>query len=329
MRRLLAGSLLFGLATACIRDLFHETAGFDSRPLAIQTLSLFNQRPANRLGKKSWKGDWIFRRDRLDLIDLELRNRKPDILFLQQVMDKLGSAVESDRAILGAGVLSDYEWRQQKVEEYGDSDEAESLAIAVSSPAKFLLLHPEQKETWMLGLKGYASAQTLEFEDQPLTLFNVQMPAKDNGSSIWYSFLQERIAEKIKHDHLCAKRLIVAGFLPGDEKSRQMSTFLQKLQLKDVATGFCQLANNCYTATPTNELFVATVGDEAPSRTDKILLHRSAYVYASARSFEEADPSSRYAREFGLTRLWPTERFGWFAQVRLSRCLDAELGKFP
>ena len=100
--------------------------GADGQPL--------NQRVPSRLAKKAWKGDWIFRRDRLELVDQGLRNSKPDLLLLQEALARVGSAAESDLAILSAGAIADYDWRQLKVEEYPDTQEVESMAVAAAPP---------------------------------------------------------------------------------------------------------------------------------------------------------------------------------------------------
>ena len=168
-------------------------------------------------------------------------------------------------------------------------------------------------------------AATVDYGDQPVTVFNVRMLPPQTGSYIWYSFVQQRIMEKLRSGQRCAKRLIVGGYLPGDETERRYVEFVQTLHLKDVSSGFCQVAARCYTSTPTNDLFLATVGDEAPSRTDKLFVHQSAYVYTSTRNFEESDPQNHYAHDFGVARLWPTQRFGWVAQVRLARCTQSEI----
>jgi hypothetical protein len=175
-----------------------------------------------------------------------------------------------------------------------------------------------------MGAGGHLMAATVDYEDQPVLVFNVRMP-EGPGAAIWYDFLRDRVLDKLKERQRCAKRVVIGGFLPGDEGAKHYGDFVRALRLKDVSAGFCQVASRCYTASPTNDIFLATVGDEAPSRTDKLFVHQSAYVYASARGFEESDPGNRYAREFGLTRLWPTQRFGWVAQVRLARCAASEL----
>lgn len=324
MRHLVPLVLLF-LCQGCVVDLFGRTSGFDQRPITVQTVSFFNQRSNTRLTKKSWKGDWIFRRDRLEMIDAELKNSKPDLLMLQEVVSKVGSTAESDHHILAAGSLADYEWRERQVEEYPDTQEVQYMALGVGVPYKFIDSAGGDREVWIMGTGGYLMAATVDYEDQPVAVFNVQMPPQTDNSYLWYSFVQERILDRLAQKKICPKRVLVGGYLPGDEGAVRFATFLKKLNLKDTSSGFCQIDSKCYTSTPTNDIFMATVGDEAPTRTDRLFAHQSSYVYSSTRNFEDSDPNNRYAREFGLTRIWPTQRFGWVANLRMARCDKSEL----
>lgn len=313
--------------SGCVTEIFDRSGGFDSRPVTVQTVDLFNQRTPSRLAKKSWKGDWIFRRDRLDLIDQELRNAKPDLLVLQSVMAREGSGAESDYKILKAGSLIDYDWRLDKVETYDDTQETQALAIALGASLRFVPVVEGERDSWVMGASGYLMAATVDYEDQPLLVFNVQMPEHSDNENQWFTFLEERIRERIVKAKSCMKRVVVTGYLPGDDGASRYVAFLQKMRLRDAAQGFCQIANKCFTATPTNDLFMATIGDESPTRTDKVFVHQSALVYTSARIFEEGDANNRYVKEYGLTRLWPTQRLGWIANTRLARCSAAEIAQ--
>jgi hypothetical protein len=240
----------------------------------------------------------------------------------------VGSGAESDSRILGAGALSEYEWRQQQIAEYGDTQEAESMVISARPPLKFTLTTDGRGETWSMGSGGFLMTATLDFENQPVIVFNVQMPPANSGGQVWYTFVQERILAKIRKEHSCPKRLVVGGYLPGDSNIKRFAEFTNVLQLKDVSTGFCQIASRCFTATPINDMFMATEGEEAPSRVDKIFVHQSANIYSSGRFFEEADATDHYIREFGINRLWPTQRFGWKAQLRMARCTAREIEQY-
>jgi hypothetical protein len=308
--------------------MFYGSAGYDQKIVTIQTLGLFDQRKLSRLSRKSWKGDWIFRRDRLEMIDDGLRNLKPDILMFQDMIEKVGNTAESDQNILGAGALIDYVWEKHEVARYPNTQEIESLATALGPPNKFIQGDAGERDIWVLGTGGYLMASTVNIEDQPVVVFNVKMPVQVDTGYIWYSFIQERIWERLAARKHCFKRVVVAGLLPGDEGAQRYADFVRGLQLRDVSAGFCQISNKCYTATPTNDIYMASVGDESPSRVDKIFLHQSALIYTSSRNFSDSDPNNRYARDFGLTRLYPSQRFGWVTQARFARCTDREVDEF-
>jgi len=198
--------------------------------------------------------------------------------------------------------------------------------VAVAFPLKFMAGGPGKNEIWALGVDGYATLEIIDYEDQPITLVNVQLPETGPDRSQWYEFLRERINAKLTQAKLCPKRLMVAGFLPGDEGAARISEFMQVLQLKDSSQGFCQQAGHCFTATPINDLFMATVGEDTPTRVDKILVHRTANIYSGTRAFDGSTADNQYSRQFGLTNLWPTKRFGWRSQIRLGRCNEDQLG---
>ena len=260
------------------------------------------------------------------MIDQDLRESKPDVVVMQEVMQRIGNSSESDQSILQAGALNAYDWRQQQVKEYPDTQESEQAAVAVAFPLKFMAGGPGKNEIWALGVDGYATVEIIDYEDQPITLVNVQLPETGPDRSQWYEFLRERINAKLTQAKLCPKRLMVAGFLPGDEGAARISEFMQVLQLKDSSQGFCQQAGHCFTATPINDLFMATVGEDTPTRVDKILVHRTANIYSGTRAFDGSTADNQYSRQFGLTNLWPTKRFGWRSQIRLGRCNEDQLG---
>lgn len=315
--------------SGCIADIFSRSAGFDTRPITVQTLSFFNQRIASRLVKRSWRGDWVFRRDRLELIDQGLRAGKPDLLLIQEMMERQGSRSESDTRILEAGVLADYEWKKFKTAEYEDTKENQYVAMSIALPLRFTELElKNKKEDWPeyfpLGRDGYVMFATIDYEDQPLTVANVNLPQLTDETN-WFQLIEDRALARMKKYHSCPKRLVVGGYIPGDITARNYKNFVDNLQLIDTASGFCQVESKCFTATPINELFMATVGDESPARVDRIFAHRTAFVAVSARNFEQTEAKTGYAKDFGLSRLWATQRFGWYTSLRLPRCNRDEL----
>lgn len=322
--------LLAGLLTSgCVTDWFGSGSGFDSRPLSIQTLPLFNQRTASRLSSRGWKGDWIFRRDRLEILDGELRDIRPDVIALLEVMERKSNPSESDKGILGAGALKNYSWRLKAVADHSDTDEAELIGVAVSSGVELLPESHLKRTLWTMGADGFLAVVPFAYEGEPVHLFVAQMPEQHDGEFLWYTFMEERIKEYVKTQHACAKRVIVAGYLPGDQGSRRFKEFMLTLGLKDASLGFCQIASRCYTATPINDIYMVTEGDQVPSRVDRIYLSEASIVYSSGRNFTENEPNNRYVRPFGMSRLWPVQRFGWITSARLPRCAASEFGELP
>lgn len=312
----------------CVFEFDSQSPGFDRRPISIHSVSFFNQRSLSRLGSKSWKGDWVFRRDRLELIDNSLRAAKPDILIVQELMERSESSSESDIKILAAGVLADYDWRKVEVNKYDDTRESESLAVATALPLRFVSLKPDDAtnsvDYFAMGKDGHLMLTSIDYEGQPLTIVNVQFPKEVDGID-WLAFVQERALDRLERMHLCPKRIIVAGYLPGDFAGRSSVNLLNSLQIRDTAQGFCRIEAGCFTATPLNDLFLATVGDESPVRVDRILAHRSANVINSGRIFDNPSFFNYYGSEFGLSKLWPTQRFGWHSSLRFSKCRSDEL----
>jgi hypothetical protein len=304
--------------------LLSQNSTYDQRPLTAQTLNLYNQRLKGRLSSKMWKGDWILRRHRLALIDQDLRNIKPDILMLQQSMERIGNRSESDKAILSAGALQDYEWQEQEVQQYMDTQEKESMVLAISSSGRFVN-HPTGKpigQMWLLGHTGFLQHSVLSYEDQSVDIFNVHLDVPSGTESVWLGFIESKIKEQESRSDYCPKRLIVGGYLPVSDLSQSFLKFLQDTNLKDVSTGFCLEENRCYTSTPTNEIFLATVGDESPSRVDRIFVNQNAFVYQSRKNFATSNPLDEYVKGFGIQSLWASQRFGWVAQLRLPRCIN-------
>jgi hypothetical protein len=304
-----------------VERVVNPRSDYDSRPLTIQTVALFNQKSPSKYSRTSWNGDWVFRRDRLELIDVILRNTKPDVALLQEVMARRGNTAESDKSILLAGAFADYGWFDYKVMDFSDTHEIQTMALATAvSIKKVNEADPTVRDSWQIGTDGFLTATTVDFEGEPIAVFNVQMPAKIGQKYLWYTFVEDQVVARIKRLGICRNRVIIGGYMPSDQDSKRFADFMARLQLRDSSAGFCQMASKCHTATSVNELFMATVGDETPGQMDRILVHQSAVVYSSARNFDNSDPNNRYAKGFGISRLWPTQRFGWATQVRLAKC---------
>lgn len=311
------------LGVGCITPGRSQPSHYDHRSVSMQTLNLFNQRRPSGFTRESWKGDWLYRRERLEVIDSELRNSRPDLVMYQELMEKRNSGSESDRAILGYGALRGYEWSLALTGYYSDTQEDEYQGVAVGLPLKIAgAERPLQERLWTIGPDGFLSLTVVELDEQPIYVFSVQMPDQENLNT-WYSYLEEIMKRIVQKDSVCLRRVVVAGYLPGGASSKEFASLLRSLEMKDTGVGHgkCEVASDCYTGTPLNELFMVTSGSVSPAQFDRILVHESAALnYSGVIYNAPASKESVLAAKFGMTKLWPTRRFGWTASVRFARC---------
>ena len=293
--------------------------GYSDRATSIASLDMFSQRERPS-GHKSWSGDWQFRRDRLELVDASLRDVRPDIVVFQNAMRRAGSVSESDELILGSGALNRYDWRSQVVETLTESGEERLLAVAVSKPYRHKPLPDGVKNYSQFGVDGHFAFYPIDAEGETAVVFDVQMPSKMDQSGLWYSLLEEKIRESVRLLDSCLERIIVAGYLPFEQDSRRFKEFLSGLGLKDTGTGFCQNAERCQTASPQNAIFAATRGDATPAQWDRVMTHKWAHVYSAGASFTRTMETNEYKELYGLSRVWASQRYGWFTRVRLPLC---------
>lgn len=330
--------LYLSTQTACIETIIEKSNRYDSRPISIQTLSLFNQRAESRFsgtvapngssGLLSWKGNWLFRRERLLFIDQQLKKIKPDILLFQEVMGQKDNPVSSDISILSAGALADYSWLDHSFKEHSDSFEVQKLATAVGPAVD----SPEDRQRekkrkyCVLGNSGGVFAAEVIFEKSSIAVFNIDFFAMNMIDDQTFDQLKECMLTFLKDIKGCSKRIVVGGHIAVNERLPGYNEFLKQFQLKDVAVEFCSIQSQCYTATPMNEIFLATSGDIPPARADRIFVHDSTYVYFSGRNFDTSlDKVTKHTKNLGFSRLWPTERFGWLASVRFAKCSEADI----
>jgi hypothetical protein len=295
--------------------------GFSERAISVASLDMFSQQE-RAAGRKSWSGDWQFRRDRLELIDASLRDVRPDVVVLQNAMRRAGSVSESDELILSSGALNRYDWRSVVVERVRESGEDRLLAVAVSKPYRHLPIPEGVKNYSEFGVDGHLAFYPIDADGEPIIIFNVQMPSKMEQSGLWYSLLEDKIRESVRLLGSCLERVVVAGYLPFEQDSRRFKDFLTGLGLKDTGTGFCQDAERCQTASPKNAIFVATQGDVTPSQLDRVMTNKFAYVYSAGASFTRTMETNDYKETYGLSRVWASQRYGWFTRARLPICPD-------
>ena len=312
------------LLHSCVLFPFKSEASYDSKTINIQSINLFNQRDLSSASKGNWRGDWLFRRLRLSVIDQELRSSKPDILVFQEGMERLGSPSESDEAILSAGALQGYDWQKTEIRTYDDTQESESMGVAVGLPLKLKELLGT-RNSWVLGNDGYMTVNVITLESQPIVIFNVQMPPKIGRKYLWYTFIQERVSDFVRTGKFCPKRVIIAGYMPTEQGAQRFQSFKDALRLKDTGDEFCNVASECYTASPENELYLAVSESILSGQVDKILVHQNALVFSGSRNLSTPHENLDYISRYSLHKLWPGKRYGWTASIRLPRCTDSEI----
>ena len=151
------------------------------------------------------------------------------------------------------------------------------------------------------------------------------MPAKEKTIDNWYLIAWQRIEQTVKKLRLCRKRIIIAGFMPGRKTSGNFRKMMEALELKDTSDGFCEVASDCYTGNPLNDIFMATSGGKAPAHMDRILVNRATLVSFSHPILKSSQGPSIHGKAYKIERLWPTQRFGWAAGLRLPRCTEDQL----
>jgi len=319
--RVLAPLLVFGLLQmSCALLSGQSQKEFDERSFSVLNLNLFNQRTPSALSVKNWKGDWLFRRERIELIDEQLRVSRPDIVVFQEAITRRDSPSESDMNILSAGALEGYEWDASLVESYRDTQEVQYNAAAVGLPVKLLPRDPNIKSVWPIGVDGAMSYSLLELDQNPILLVNLQMPEATQRADAWYSFVRNEIRGLLKAVAICPKRMIISGHIPGSSIWKGYSELVSEFSLKDTTSGFCEAASDCLTTSTQNDLFAAINNGQGASHSERILVHTDSIIFSSGTSMMKMRPNSVNGPKYGVHRLWASPSFGWEAELRLSRC---------
>ena len=311
--------IILGMFTSCATSGMLKPSVGD-RTLVITTLDLFAQTESPKNGK-NWSGDWEFRRDRLEMIDNALRDLRPDIAVFQNSMKRIGSVSESDELILKAGALPRYEWQDASIQQLPDSGEERSLAVAVLRPGTVAFsAKGDPQSYWPLGADGHVAIFVITNFGSPITLINILMPSRRDQLGLWTSFVKDRISEIIESKYACPERTIVAGYLPEEIYGQAANDRKLSVLLKDTSIGFCQNAVRCQTATMSNEIFAVTRPDADGGQLDRILVHQSAQIQGANLVFNTSREIDRYRDSYHIKTIWPGQRFGWLAKIRLAEC---------
>ena len=264
---------------------------YDERSISVLSLNLFDQRTAPLDVEQSWKGDWLFRRERLELVDRALLEVRPDLLAFQQMISRKGSPSESDQSILSFGALDGYQWHLDMVNFYEDTQEEQYFGLAIGLPLQIGEKAPSSNGK--LGVDGYYSINRVMLQEQGVWLVNVQMPKKAKKVDVWYDVLERKLSAFLNKHQICRQRVIVAGYLPGRSSWPFYQEFLAGLELKDTSSGFCEVAQDCHTANPRNELFFVSSDGKSGSQSERILAHNQTIVYSSKPAINESSSGTR------------------------------------
>lgn len=320
MKFILQICVLAWLCNACAWLGIQPGLRFDERSFSVMNVNLFDQRVPSSLSKKNWKGDWLFRRERLELVDEQLRVTRPDIVVFQEMLTRRDSPSESDINILSAGALEGYQWDADPIQSFEDTQEMQYNSVAVGLPIKLQETEALTKNYWPVGSEGYMTYSLLELDRKPILLVNLSMPKTAQKADYWYRFVRVEVRELLTRLRVCEQRLVVSGHMPGGSVWPGYSDFLKEFNLKDTASGFCEAASDCLTTSTQNDLFMATSQGQAPAHSERILVHEDALILSSNTVLQKMREKTVYGPTYGIHRLWASPDFGWQAQLRLPQC---------
>lgn len=308
--------------SACVLLSGNNQKTFDERSFTVLNLNLFNQRTQSSLSPRNWKGDWLFRRERLELVDEQLRISRPDIVSFQEALTRLDSPSESDMNILTAGALEGYQWDASQVQNYRDTQEIQYNAVAVGLPVKLQKKDLIAKSVWPIGVDGAMTYSILELDSRPIVFINLQMPEATQKADAWYEFVKQELRKLLDQLKICDERLIIAGHIPGSSIWKGYSDFLVDFNLKDTTTGFCEAASDCLTTSTQNDLFAAISSGQSASHSERILVHRDTIIFSSGPAMNKMRATSSNGPQYGVHRLWASPAFAWEAELRLPQCSE-------
>lgn len=313
------------LLNGCASGFRFMVFGNDTRTVVVQTLNAFDQSSDASTDKlPAIRDNWIFRRERLAMLDETLRSNKADIFFLQQARQRRESPVDSDDVILMAGVLSGFDTSRFNYPTRQAEEDSTYLLTAVSPPLKLIggkFLSPEDQGK-LLTLDGVVvSMSVVEIENLPVVIMNVDVDASlFPKTKDVYSVIGKSLDAIFETGKVCANRVAIGGTLPGDKDDEGFKDFLSKYDLVDAAPDICLESDACPTLSPENELYAQVASKAAKLRVDKVLVHKNNDVMNSGISFNKVYPAPDYIKTLGINKLTVSTHFGWAVEVKFSRC---------
>lgn len=292
-------------------------SSYDQKILVFRTYNLFNQRIPPNHTNLNWKGDWIFRRERLELIDRELRLSRPDVLLFQQMLTKDENSFESDQNILAEGSLSGYEWSTQPVVNHEDTSETESHGLVYSLPLRLVPQGNEKGSIKIFPGESKVTHNVLAFENEPITIFNIEIKRVTENL---FAEIAQYIFDLVNKKELCLERVLIGGYFGETSPRKIIDAFQKYFPIKNVSTGFCEIEIKCYTSTPFNELFLVTTNINSSYQSDYFFTHNKTIIFTSNIVFEKGSSIKDLDNKYGMSKFWGSRTFGLETGVKLKKC---------
>lgn len=311
---LYAGAILVVLLWACSPSLiFDPVVVYPAKRVRIQLVSLFNQRQNPARSEQGWRGDWVFRRERLQLIDTELNSARPDVVIMHEVMQR--SRYDSDQAILSAGALRGFTWSLIKTRSFADSGETEFTGIAIGVPG----IGDEEVQSLRVAQHGKVSLFLHQVKHPKFKLYVLNIIGTDNFSLSDLQSIVNIVSQKVAEID-CRSRTLIAGHFSQATSTRFGNLFADS-RFREVFKGLCNVENECFNSSPRNGIFLAINGEIEPAKTDYLWTERDFELLSVQLNFINSLRSQTISLSpYHLDELWPTERFGLMIEGRLLGC---------
>jgi hypothetical protein len=296
---------------------------YDRESFTVQTINLFDQdlEIESSEGKVNLKGDWLFRRDRLELLDRQLAEKKANLLFFQSIMQRLGNWTDFDLEILKAGVLGGYGFLSSKVAE--DEQTFETRLVGWGFDPSFIAESSQEITLVKKAHSGFAST-VLNFYGKHILLVNVfteSVSSKVDSYTDLAGFIESELGLK----KVCLDRLIVAGALDEfDSQGVSVQLLRDRFDLVDIGQSRCSdqkmQSSDCHSIASDN-LLAQSKKDIVFLRNERIFLPSTSKSTDLGRVVvQKSVNQSRYIHNFFPEDLYPIQQSGWMASVRLIQC---------
>lgn len=311
---------LIALVSSCVTAGNAEFSGYEDKRLIVQVVSLFPQLKTPSVEDSNWTGDWIFRRERMDLLDKQLSEIKPDIILLQDLVFRKYSPGESEFNLLASGALTDYDWHITKTGMIAETEETTASALAMALPLKIELLKTlNSKSKWDIGEENsyviFTRFKTLEGD---AGFISVKLDSLNSG--FWYKRISDAISSLISSSGICPERFIIAGRLPEDKIEGSDYEMFSKLGFKDAASEFCSDLRVCYTEDQKNPIRRKIQTDAINQRSLRIFVHGRTNVYSGLRNLMRTRVFPDKESKYGLKEYSASDSYGWISSLGFPTC---------